>query len=104
MKVNTFFLSNGLDELKIKYKDNKDALNALADVEHMVKDIEEKETKRITRDLFKRMGCIPDIPKDCCDKEYTSKCICGGTIIAVRSSYNHHIRAKCNKCGWIMVE
>lgn len=33
----------------------------------------------------------------------TGPCPCGGTIKAVRSKYNGHLHAKCEKCGFCLM-
>ena len=65
----------------------------------------EEVTNRAVRENFKRLNCVPEIPdeKEYWGKKYTSTCVCGGTITAIRSTLNGHIRAKCDKCGWNMI-
>ena len=36
--------------------------------------------------------------------EQKSTCPCGGTITAIRSEFNGHYHAACDKCGWRMME
>ncbi len=55
-------------------------------------------------DAIKWVQLVPDIPRDVRGKEYTSECNCGGTIHAVRSTFNGHIHAKCDKCRMCMME
>ena len=56
--------------------------------------------KEISDDIFDWFKCLPKVPKwtRCRGVEYHSKCICGGTITAVRSKYNGHIHITCDKC------
>ncbi len=51
------------------------------------------------KELFDFLKAIPDIPNNVRGKWYKSKCYCGGTIKAIRSTYNGHLRAWCDKCG-----
>jgi len=32
------------------------------------------------------------------------KCLCGGTITAIRSTYNGHLHVKCDKCKFTLME
>ena len=50
------------------------------------------------------ISCIPNIKRDDRGKTYKSKCICGGEITAVRSTYNGHLHARCSKCGMTLME
>lgn len=43
---------------------------------------------------------IPDIPKYIRGKVYITKCLCGGKMRIVRSTYNGHIHAHCEKCNF----
>lgn len=55
-------------------------------------------------DLFDYLKAIPDIPNSVRGKEFTSKCVCGGTIKAKRSRYNGHLHAYCDKCKFRLIE
>ncbi len=50
------------------------------------------------------INAIPDIPNDVREKEFKSKCPCGGTITAWRVKFNGHLRAMCDKCGAKLME
>lgn len=56
------------------------------------------------KELFEFLKAIPDIPNKVRGKEFKSKCYCGGTITAIRSKYNGHLRAWCDKCGARLME
>lgn len=58
----------------------------------------------VHKQIFERMERVPNIPKDVWGKEYTSECVCGGTITAIRSTYNGHLHARCDKCGYKLME
>lgn len=51
-----------------------------------------------------KLACVPDIPEDVLGVPYEGKCTCGGTITAIRSPLNGHISAKCDKCGFLLME
>lgn len=55
-------------------------------------------------EMFKYILAVPDIPTNVRDKEYYGKCPCGGTITAWRVKYNGHMRAKCDKCDFKLIE
>lgn len=67
---------------------------------HISKDLDPDEIGG----MFAKMEAAPDIPKDKRGIKYYSTCTCGGTITAMRSTYNGHYRASCDKCGWRMIE
>lgn len=52
------------------------------------------------------LKAVPEIPMDrkCWGKEYSADCPCGGVITAIRSTYNGHMMAKCDKCAFILFE
>ena len=54
--------------------------------------------------IFSFMAAIPDIPQNKRGIEYTSKCVCGGTITAIRSKYNGHLHASCDSCKRRLME
>lgn len=54
--------------------------------------------------LFAKLEAAPDIPQDKRGIKFYSTCTCGGTITAMRSTYNGHYRAACDKCEWRMME
>ena len=53
-------------------------------------------------DLFEFLAAIPDMPKK--GVWYYAKCPCGGKLMAIRSEYNGHLLAKCEKCGFLVRE
>lgn len=55
-------------------------------------------------DIFVYLKAIPDISKEDYDKVIETPCPCGGTLQCERTSYNGHLRAKCDKCGFDLVE
>ena len=57
-----------------------------------------------TDNLFDWVKLIPEIPIDEWGVTHTGKCRCGGTISAVRSTYNGHLRASCDKCGMGIIQ
>ena len=61
-------------------------------------------TKEQLDEVFSYIECVPDIPYHVRGKEFHSKCKCGGTITAWRVKYNGHIRAKCDKCDFKLME
>lgn len=63
--------------------------------------IKKKIERYKTEDCLKR---VPEIPIHERGKAYTGECVCGGTITAIRSTYNGHIHASCDKCGFRMFE
>ena len=54
--------------------------------------------------IFNYISAIPDIPRNDRGKEYKSKCPCGGTLTSIRSRYNGHLHAKCDKCRFCLME
>lgn len=60
--------------------------------------------KNIHNALFAKMAAVPFIPADVIGVEYKGKCPCGGIITAKRVGTKGHLRAKCNKCKWRLVE
>lgn len=54
--------------------------------------------------IFDWLKRIPDIPQDKRGIPYTSTCVCGGTITAIRSIENGHLSARCDICERIMIE
>ena len=63
----------------------------------------EVEKPKIPGDYLEAVPVIPNKPK-LWGVLYTSKCPCGGNIKAVRSTLNGHMTAKCDKCGFLMME
>ena len=65
-----------------------------------------KIDEKLMADLKVRLESMPKIPKArrYWGKKYTSKCPCGGTITAIRSTYNGHLQASCDKCDFSMME
>ena len=57
-----------------------------------------------TDNLFDWIKLVPEIPIDERGVTHTGKCRCGGTISAVRSTYNGHLRASCDKCGMGIIQ
>lgn len=57
-----------------------------------------------TDNLFDWIKLVPKIPIDERGVTHTGKCRCGGTISAVRSTYNGHLRASCDKCGMGIIQ
>lgn len=56
---------------------------------------------------FEWLKCVPTISRE--DKSqwgkiFKSQCRCGGTITAIRNTYNGHIKAVCDKCKITMRE
>lgn len=60
-----------------------------------------KKDKIIGR-MFERLKCIPEFTDR--GVEHKSKCVCGGTITSIRSTYNGHLHAECDSCGWKLHE
>lgn len=106
MRIDTFSLRNGIEELKGIHQENKAYLKALHDVEIIIDDIEEDISDKTVKFNMERLESMPDIPDDkkYWGKTYQSQCVCGGIITAMRSTYNGHIRAKCDKCEWSIIE
>ena len=63
-----------------------------------------EEVKRASDALMEVLKVAPVIPFDERGVEHKGKCTCGGTITAIRSTYNGHYHASCDKCGWRMME
>ena len=55
-------------------------------------------------DIFKYIKAIPDIPKEEYGKVIEVPCPCGGTLQCMRAPQSGHLRAKCDKCGFRMME
>lgn len=55
-------------------------------------------------DILEYLEAIPDIPKEDFDKVIETPCPCGGTLECMRVKSNGHLRAKCNLCGFFMIE
>lgn len=60
----------------------------------------EKE-KKLDHDIEDWLRAVPDFEDR--GVEHTAPCPCGGTIHAIRSTYNGHIRAWCDKCDTRMM-
>lgn len=106
MRIDTFSLKNGIAELRGTHEENKAYIKALNDVEMIIDDIKEDISDKTVKFCMDRLGAMPDIPDDkkYWGKTYQSQCVCGGIITAMRSTYNGHIRAKCDKCEWSIIE
>lgn len=48
--------------------------------------------------FFERLKAIPEF-EDRGIYHY-GNCPCGGTIVAIRSTYNGHLHVRCEKCGF----
>lgn len=59
------------------------------------------EEKDLTS-YFERLQAIPKF--DDRGVEHYGKCPCGGTITAIRNTYNGHIHASCDKCKFRLME
>ena len=64
----------------------------------------DQERRKTENEVFAWLDCVPDIPRNERGVEYTAPCTCGGTIKAVRSGSNGHLRAWCESCGIKMRE
>ena len=53
-------------------------------------------------DILTFLMAVPDFEDR--GVEHTAPCPCGGTIHAVRATYNGHIKAWCDKCDMRMME
>lgn len=113
MRVNTTSLKNEIKNLKqqmdkeVANQDYKTGyFSALSTVEGVIAMIEEEETHTTMRETAKKLSACPDIPRDkkYWGKVYQSKCTCGGTITASRSTLNGHLHAVCDKCHWNIIE
>lgn len=106
MRIDTFSLKNGIEELKGTHQENKEYCKALHDVERIISDIEEDISDKNAKFVLDRLGAMPDIPNErkYWGKTYQSQCVCGGIITAMRSTYNGHMRAMCDKCQWSIIE
>ena len=113
MRVDTQKLQSFIIEEKLKMNHNDYNLDyytgyisALSNVEGIIAQIEEEDDAMRMKNLKAHLMAMPDIPRDkkFWGKVYSSECVCGGTIYATRSTYNGHIRAKCDKCNWNIVE
>lgn len=56
----------------------------------------------IAPNIIEFMCSIPDFEDR--GVEHTAPCPCGGTIHAIRSTYNGHLHARCDKCKAMLVE
>ena len=83
-----------------------DYICALSNVEGMIAEIEEEDRAISIKEQMAHLEAMPDIPneKNYWGKTYQSECVCGGIITAMRSTVNGHLRAKCDRCGWNMIE
>lgn len=63
-----------------------------------------KVTDETTIKMLKWLEVIPMIPKDIRGIEHKAPCTCGGTVTAIRSIYNGHLHASCDKCGARLME
>ena len=56
----------------------------------------------IVSSILEFIRAIPDV--DDRGTEHTAPCTCGGTIHAMRSTYDGHLHAYCDKCGARLIE
>ena len=56
----------------------------------------------IAPSLLEFLAAIPDFDER--GIEHTAPCPCGGTIHAIRSTYNGHLHARCDKCKAALIE
>lgn len=56
----------------------------------------------IAPNIIEFMCSIPDFTDR--GVEHTAPCPCGGTIHAIRSTYNGHLHAHCDKCKCTLME
>lgn len=52
----------------------------------------------IDTSIFDKIRCIPDFTDT--GVQHFSTCTCGGKITSIRSTYNAHLHASCDKCGF----
>lgn len=52
--------------------------------------------------FFERLQAIPKF--DDRGVKHYGECPCGGKITAIRSTYNGHLHAECDSCGWSLCE
>ena len=55
-------------------------------------------------DIFEYLKAIPDIPKSEWGKTFIVECPCGGKLYVARETSIGHLRAKCDKCGFSLIE
>lgn len=55
-------------------------------------------------DIFEYLKAMPDIPKEDFGKVIEAPCPCGGTLMCARVPGNGYYRAKCEKCGFNLME
>lgn len=56
------------------------------------------------KEVLEKIERIPDIEKSDRGTIHEAECVCGGTIRALRSVYNGHLTAKCEKCHFLFME
>ena len=56
------------------------------------------------KEFIKYIEAVPNIPTNDRGKEYYRKCLCGGTITAWRVKTNGHMRVKCDRCDFKLIE
>lgn len=65
----------------------------------------ESETGITMRDFVDEEDDMEHIPNvEDRGKFHYGKCTCGGTITAIRSTYNGHLHAECSDCGFKLHE
>lgn len=74
----------------------------LKKVNKIIEDDTKFTLEKSSVDLVKYLEAIPDKMKR--GRAYLVKCPCGGTLCCIRSTYNGHLRAKCESCGFSMIE
>ncbi len=67
--------------------------------------VRKRNLKQI-HNIQEKLRVVPNIPqrKECWGIEYSSKCTCGGTMVAIREKSNGHLRVYCEKCGFQIIE
>ena len=63
---------------------------------------EDDDIDDIADGLFERLKCVPKFDEK--GIYHYGKCTCGGTIKAIRSTYNGHLHAECNNCDFKLHE
>ena len=70
--------------------------------------IDQKTKDQATNEMFQRMMAFVEVADGVCEKcdtIYTFVCpICQGEAKAIKTSYNGHLRAKCDSCGYAMMQ
>ena len=66
--------------------------------------LSDEEKEKHLKELFEYIKAVPDIPYNVREKEYKSKCPCGGILTAGRLKYNGHLRCYCDKCDFKLIK